>query len=77
MPIPNYRPRIWGDGEARPRGSNSTRLHGDYEGVMFTYELLGALLPFSCRVVIGEVVVVEAMIGSTIVAIEDGEGGAR
>ena len=45
--------------------------------MLFTYELLDSLLPFSCKVVIGEVVVVEALTGSTIVAIEDGEGGAR
>ena len=45
--------------------------------MLFTCELLGALLPFSCKVVISEVVVVEALTGSTIVAIEDGEEGAR
>ena len=49
----------------------------DCEGVLFTYELVGALLPFSCKVVIGEVVAVETLMDSTVVAIEDGEGEER
>ena len=41
------------------------------------HELVGALLPFSGKVAVGEMVAVKARIGSTLGAIEDGEGGAR
>ena len=41
------------------------------------HELVGALLPFSGKVAIGEVAAVKALMGSTVGAIEDGEGGAR
>ena len=47
------------------------------EGVLFTHELVGALLPLSGRVAKGEIVMVEALTGSTVRAVEDGEGGAR
>ena len=68
---------VFGATEKRVReGRNPPVYTGDCEGVLFAYELLGTLLPFTCKVVIGEVVAVEALIGSTIVAIEDGEGGA-
>ena len=49
----------------------------DCEGVLFTHELVGALLPFSGKVTIGEVVAVKAVMGSAVGAIEDGEGEAR
>ena len=41
------------------------------------HELVGALLPFSAKVAIGEMVAVKDLMGSTVGAIEDGEGGAR
>ena len=41
------------------------------------HELVGALLPFSGKVAIGEVVTAKALMGSTVGAIENGEGGAR
>ena len=41
------------------------------------HELVGALLPFSGKVAIGEMVAVEVLMGSTVGAIKDGEGGAR
>ena len=41
------------------------------------HELVGALLPFSGKVEIGEMVAVKALMGSTVGAIEDDEGGAR
>ena len=47
------------------------------EGVLFTHELVGALLPFSVEIAIGEMVAVKALVGSAVGAIEDGEGGAR
>ena len=40
------------------------------------HELVGTLLPFSGKVAIGKVAV-KALMGSTVGAIEDGEGGAR
>ena len=45
--------------------------------MLFIHELVGALLPFSSKVAIGEMVAFIARMGSTIGAIEDGEGGAR
>ena len=47
------------------------------EGVLFTHELVGAPLPFSGRVAIGEIVTVEVLTGSTVEAVKDGEMGAR
>ena len=41
------------------------------------HELVGALLPFSGKVAIDEMVAFKALMGSTVEAIEDGEGGAR
>ena len=41
------------------------------------HELVGALSPFSDKVAIGEMVVVKALMGSTVRAIKDGEEGAR
>ena len=41
------------------------------------HALVGALLPFSGKVAIGEMVVVKVRMGSNVGAIEDGEGGAR
>ena len=43
--------------------------------MLFTHELVGALLPFSGKVAIGEMVTVKALMDSVIGAIEDGEGG--
>ena len=40
-------------------------------------ELVGALLPFSDKVAIGEMVAVKALMGSIVGAIKDGEGRAR
>ena len=45
----------------------------DCEGVLFPHELVGALLPFSGKVAIGEMVAVEALMGSDVGAVEDGE----
>ena len=41
------------------------------------HELIGALLPFSGKVAISEMVAFKALMGSTVEAIEDGERGAR
>ena len=49
----------------------------DCEGVLFMHELVDALLPISGKVTIGEMVVVEALTGSTVGAFEDGEEEAR
>ena len=40
------------------------------------HALVGVLLPFSGKVAIGEMVVVKALMVSTVGAIEDGEGRA-
>ena len=49
----------------------------DCEGLLFTHELVGALLPFSGKVAVGEMVAVEALVGSAVRAVEDGKGEAR
>ena len=49
----------------------------DCEGVLITHELVGALLPFSGKIVIGEIVAVRALMSSAVGAIDDGEGGGR
>ena len=45
----------------------------DCDGVLLPHELAGALLPFSGKVAICEMVAVEALMGSAVGAIEDGE----
>ena len=45
-------------------------------GVLFTHELVDALLPFSGEMAIGEIVAVKALVGSAVGATEDGEGEA-
>ena len=45
--------------------------------MLFTHELVSALLPFSGRVVIGVIVTVKALTGSAVRAFEDDEGGVR
>ena len=45
--------------------------------MLFTHELVGSLLPFSGKVAIREMVAVEALMGSTVGVVEDGEGKAR
>ena len=49
----------------------------DCEGVLFTHEHVGALLPPSGKVAKGEMVALKVLIGFTIGAIEDGKGEAR
>ena len=69
---------VFGATEKRVREGRVPPVYtGDCEGVLFTYELVGGLLRFLFKVVIDDVVAVEALTGSTIVAIEDGEGEAR
>ena len=46
----------------------------DCEGVLFLHELVSTLLLFLGRVAIGEMVMVEALTGSAVDAVEDGEG---
>ena len=45
--------------------------------MLSTHELVCALLPFSGKVTTGKVVAVEALMGSAVGAVEDGEGEAR
>ena len=49
----------------------------DCEGVLFMHEIVGALLLFSGTVAICEMIAVEALTGSTVGAVEDGEAKAR
>ena len=45
--------------------------------MLFTHELVCALLPFSGEISIGEMVAVKALVGAAVGAIEDGEVEAR
>ena len=45
--------------------------------MLFTHELVGALLPFLGKIKTGGMVAVKALMGSTVEAIEDSEGEAR
>ena len=59
------------------RGRVSSVYTSDCKSVLFMHELVGALLAFSGEVAIGEMVTVKALMGSTVGAIEDGEGAVR
>ena len=64
--------------EKRVQEGEARSVHtSDCKGVLFMHELVGALLPFSGKIAIGETIAVKALMGSTVGAIEDGEGGAR
>ena len=47
------------------------------KSVLFANELVSSLLSFTGEVAIGEMVAVNALVGSAVGAVEDGEGGAR
>ena len=65
---------IFGASEKRIReGRVSPVYTSDCEGVLLSHELVGALLPFSGKVAIGEMVTVEALMGSAVGAVENGE----
>ena len=65
---------IFGASKERVRESRVSPVYtSDCEGVLFSHELVGALLPFSGKVAIGEMVAVEALMGSAVGAVENGE----
>ena len=69
---------VFGASEERVlEGRVSPACTSDCEGVLFLHELVGALLPFSGKVVVGEMVAVEVLMGSAVGAVEDDEGEAR
>ena len=47
------------------------------EGVLFAHSFIGALLSVASEVAIGELIAIEALMGSTVRSIKDGEGEAR
>ena len=47
------------------------------EGVLSSHNFIGALLAFASEVAIGELIAIEALMGTTVRAIIDGEGEAR
>ena len=49
----------------------------DGEGVLFSHDLIGALLAFASEVAIGELIAVEALMDTTVRPFKDGEGKAR
>ena len=58
-------------------GRVSSIYTSDCEGALVTHEFVGALLPFSGKVALGEMIAVRALMGSAVGAIEGGEGEAR
>ena len=65
---------IFGASKERVReGRVSPVYTSDCEGVLLSPERVGVLLPFSDKVAIGEVVAVEALMGSAVGAVENGE----
>ena len=47
------------------------------EGVLFAHYFIGASLSVAIEVAIGELMAIEAMMGTTVRSFEDGEGKAR
>ena len=69
---------VFGASKERVReGRVSPAYTSDCEGVLFLHELVDALLPFSGKVAVGEMVAVEVLMGSAVGAVEDDEGEAR
>ena len=65
---------IFGASKERVReGRVSPVYTSDCEGVLLSHERVGVLLPFSGKVAIGEVVAVEALMGSAVGVVENGE----
>ena len=50
---------------------------GDHQGVLFTHKFIPSLLQLAGEVAVGELVVVKALMSTTVWAIKDGEGDAR
>ena len=46
------------------------------EGVLFAYNFIGALFSVASEVAIGELIAIEALMGTTVRSIKDGEGEA-
>ena len=47
------------------------------EGVLFSHNFIGALLAFASEVAICELIAIEALMGTTVRSIKDGEGKVR
>ena len=47
------------------------------EDVLFSHNFIGALLSVTSEVAIGELIAIEALMGTTVRSIKDGEGKAR
>ena len=69
---------VFGATEKRVREGGVPPVYAsDCEGVLFTHELVNALLPLSGKAGIGEMVAVEALASSAVGVVEDSEGEAR
>ena len=65
---------VFGASKERVReGRVSPVYTSDCEGVLFSHELVGALLPLSGKVTTSEIVTVEARMGPAVGAVENGE----
>ena len=63
---------VFGAAEKRIRECRVAPVYAsNWKVVLFTYKIVGALLPFSGEIAIGEMVAVKALVGSAVGAIEE------
>ena len=67
-------PSVRNHGEEPREGRVPSVYTSNCEGVLFTHELVGALLPFLGKVETGGMVAVKALMSSAVEATEDSEG---
>ena len=70
--------RVFGATEKSIGESGVAPIHpSNGEGVLFSHNFIGAWLSVASVVTIGELIAIEALMGTTVRSIKDGEGGAR
>ena len=70
--------RLFGATEKSIEESGVAPIHpSNGEDVLFSHNFIGALLSVASEVAIGELIAVEALMGTTVRLIKDGEGEAR
>ena len=69
---------VFGMAKKRVReGRVSSVYPSNCESVLFMHKLVGVLLSFTSEVAVCEIVAVEALMSSTVGAVEDGKGEAQ
>ena len=70
--------RVFGATEKSIGESGVAPIHpSNGEGVLFVHNFIDALLSVASEVAIGELIAIEALMGTTVRSIKDGEGEAR